>query len=65
MLFRIIDGGFGRHDCGEKIEIVWNNYKKSEQRLDAKFLKIVLKILEGKENVKFEFKTIHFYLLEI
>jgi len=50
----ILDGGFGRHDEGEEIIIKWVNFKKSEEFLDRKFLKVVIEILDEKENVIFE-----------
>lgn len=50
----ILDGGFGKHDCGDKIIVKWINYKKSEERIESKFLASVIEILSKKESVTFE-----------
>jgi Barstar (barnase inhibitor). len=50
----ILDGGFGKHDLGDKIIVKWLNYKKSEERLESKFLEYVVEILTDKESVTFE-----------
>lgn len=50
----ILDGGFGKHDCGEQINVKWVNYKKSEEHLEGKFLKYLIEILADKETVNFE-----------
>ncbi|MDN5216019.1 barstar family protein [Fulvivirgaceae bacterium BMA12] len=49
----ILHGGFGRHDCDEKIIVKWKNLKKSRERLDEKFLEAALEVLRDNENVTF------------
>ena len=49
----VLRGGFGKHDYEEKIIIKWENYKKSENRLNSTFFKAVIEILEEHENVEF------------
>ena len=50
----ILSGGFGQHDYGEKIKVIWINIKKSEERLPSKFYNALIEILEETENVSFE-----------
>lgn len=49
----ILRGGFGCFDCDEKIILKWKNFSKSQEHLNADFLKRVLEILEEHENVTF------------
>lgn len=50
----ILSGGFGRHDCGEMITVQWINFKKSEERLNSRFLVVAVRILEESENIDFQ-----------
>lgn len=49
----ILIGGFGKHEAGEKIKVVWMNLNKSRERLPQDFLEAALEILEDAENVVF------------
>ena len=49
----VLRGGFGKHEYGKRIVVKWKNYKKNESRLNPKFLKIVIEILEEHEDVEF------------
>lgn len=49
----VLEGGFGKHGHGEAIEVVWINFKKSEERLDRRFLDKVIEIIEEQKNVTF------------
>jgi len=50
----LLSGGFGQHDCDEKIKVVWINMKKSKDNLPDKFYDTIIEILEEAENVEFE-----------
>ena len=50
----ILYGGFGRHDPGEEIRVIWSNFQKSRQCLNGNFLLEILEILQEAENVTFE-----------
>ncbi len=50
----ILRGGFGRHDPGEEITVVWSNFQKSKQCLNENFLAAAEEILAEAENVTFE-----------
>jgi len=50
----ILEGGFGKHAFREEIVVTWKKFKKSEERLNPNFLKIILEIIHDQENVKFK-----------
>ena len=50
----VLWGGFGRHDPGEEITVMWSNFEKSRYFLNGNFLSTVVEILAEAENVTFE-----------
>ncbi|MFK8056594.1 MAG: hypothetical protein AB8F78_10780 [Saprospiraceae bacterium] len=50
----ILEGGFGGHDKGKEITVLWINFKKSESLLGIRFTKDVIDCLEVTTNVNFK-----------
>lgn len=51
----ILYGGFGMHDCGEQIEVIWINLAKSREHMNRGFLETALRILREHPQVEFRY----------
>ncbi|MEL7425181.1 MAG: hypothetical protein AAFN81_19495 [Bacteroidota bacterium] len=48
----VLQGGFGRFNIEDGVQLIWSNYRSSVRKTDAKILQEILEILAAHEHVE-------------